>query len=84
MNKMDLFRLHKEGDKHKLELILSPLMDNKIIDITENEFNKIDLKYNYFKGENNTFVDNLNDDSYLHYALRLEYRKDFKKYYACS
>lgn len=83
---MNLFRLINEGENdYKVELILEPLMSNITRKITKKEFDKYLVKYNYFKAEDNgnniLFRDNVEDRSYLHHMLKLEYKKDFREYY---
>ena len=85
---MNLFRLVNEGGKYKVEFILEPLMKNIEKEIDEKEFNKILFKYHYFKaeqiGNKILFKDNVEDDSYLHHMLKLEYKKDFRSNYAMA
>lgn len=82
MERIDLFKLYTIGGQHKLELTLEPLFRNRVIDIDEKEYKKLTFKYGHLREDDReTYSDTFENNSYVVHMLRLELKKDFRKYY---
>lgn len=82
-----IFKLHRDdkNKEYKMEIILEPIKENIIFDISEKDFNRLNKKFHYLKGSETdtliTFRENILDETKIQYDLKQEYKKEFGKYY---
>lgn len=80
---VELFKI--DFNKNELTIIKEPYMKDVVLKMTDEELDKIEKKYDYFKVSNEdgvmVFGQDLFDETNMSYHIRKKYNEEFGKYY---
>lgn len=80
---LELFKV--DGNKKQMILLREPFMRDVVIDLSEDEIIGIMKNYNFFKVDVKdgiaTFAQDLFSETAINAKLRLDFKRDFGKYY---